>query len=296
MRMPHPVRLAACLAALVLAVTLASPAIARAETLSVATWNLNWLHRNLGGGEIKRSSNDYRALARYARMLRADVIALQEVDGERAARRVFRADEYEITCTDRDSEQRVCFAIRHGVSWRKNPDYRPLGVAGTRYGAGITVRLGGERVRMLAVHLKSGCFDEDVTDPATEECRTLAEQLVALEHWVDARSHASEAALVLGDFNRRMHERDPFWREIDDGFPEGSDLVNYTAGREALCNEGRFPQFIDHIVANEAAARYVEASTFRELSYRGEDRRNFELSDHCAISVDLVVGAPDAGD
>src|SRR5688572_4482754 len=85
------------------------------QSLKIATWNLEWLMepgtlRALRpacfgrsdtpapgvraipcdvANELERSGEDFAALARHARTLDADVIALQEVDGVRAARLVF---------------------------------------------------------------------------------------------------------------------------------------------------------------------------------------------------------------
>ena len=92
------------------------------EWIRIASWNLNLLHWRTGGalwrGAVARSEDDYRILARYARDLDADVIAFQEVNGPRAAARVFPARDYALHFSGRyDSRYDdiyVGFAVRKG--------------------------------------------------------------------------------------------------------------------------------------------------------------------------------------
>ena len=95
---------------------------APAEWIRIATWNLNRLHWRTGGalwrGAAARSDEDYRTLARYARALNADVIAFQEVNGPRAAARVFPPRDYSLHFSGRyDSRYDDIyngFAVRKG--------------------------------------------------------------------------------------------------------------------------------------------------------------------------------------
>ncbi len=65
----------------------ASPADAQTN-LTIATWNIAWLNEFNNTGIIERKNADYQRVAKYANRIQADVIAVQEVDGEAAARRV----------------------------------------------------------------------------------------------------------------------------------------------------------------------------------------------------------------
>ena len=80
----------------------------QAETLKIASWNIAWL----GSHEYnKRLPADYAELARYAKVLDADVIALQEVENPKWARKVF-GDEYEYYFSSKDWVQRVGVAVK----------------------------------------------------------------------------------------------------------------------------------------------------------------------------------------
>ena len=125
----------------------------------IATWNLNRLHWRTGGalwrGAIARGDEDYRTLARYARVLNADVVAFQEVNGPRAAARVFPPRDYDLHFSGRyDSRYDDIyngFAVRKGRFDRVvKRDHESLGLGSTsryqlRWGVGPHGRGGRSR-------------------------------------------------------------------------------------------------------------------------------------------------------
>jgi endonuclease/exonuclease/phosphatase family metal-dependent hydrolase len=310
-------RLAA--AALALGLSAAAPASGR---LTLATWNLEWMmtpatfdslaadcirpdHRARGDERSipcdlvpkgRWSEEDLRRIRAFAAGLPADVIALQEIDGEGVARRIFPGRDF--CFTKRRHVQNVGFAIRHGLRYRCNGDDRALGLPenDVRWGADVTIEPGTPReMRLLAVHLKSSCN----RDPLTEnrpDCRTLQRQVPVLEDWIDRRAQAGDAFGVVGDFNRRFDLERPaardaqgaivaIWPEIDDGEPAGADLANPGAGHGPVgCGNGygkRMP--IDYLILGEELARRLVPDSFRVWSYPAGGR----WPDHCVISIDL---------
>jgi hypothetical protein len=172
------------------------------HSVKLATWNLEWLITTTefdhlarscvpelaraegraipcnivepNGSSKRRSSDDFEHLRAYARQLNADVIALQEVDGPDAARLVF--PDYEFCFTRRVHVQNVGFAVRRGIAFRCG-DYAALGLpeSSVRWGADLTLFPNSpEQIRMLAVHLKSGCHQQVLTN-RRRECQILAE-------------------------------------------------------------------------------------------------------------------------
>ena len=264
-------------------------ALAPARGLRIATWNLAWLNRKNGTGPVKRDDDDYARLRRYADKLNADVIAFQEVDGEQAAQRVFDPEVYVVYVAAQSNPQRTGFAYRKSLQVSVHPDYAALDVGQVRSGADISVTYEGREVRLLSVHLKSGCFD-DALDSESKDCRKLAAQLPSLEEWIDTRAEEGTAAVVLGDFNRRFFVRagEPFWSEIDDHDPPASDLWSPTEGQRSSCWGGSYPDFIDHIVMNVPATQLAERASFAQLLYEDRDREHKQvLSDHCPLAITL---------
>lgn len=273
-----------------------STPIAAPARLRLATWNVAWLDRAEGGGHVRRSAADYERLRRHAGRIDADVVALQEIDGPGAARRLFDASVWDLHLTgDAGNRQRTGFVFRRGLPVTRHPDVADLAVGSRRRGADLTVHLPGGDLRLLAVHLKSGC-QHDALSADREECAILRRQLAVLEGWIDARAREPAAFAVIGDFNRQFEPPDRFWAAIDDGDPPEADLVAVTEARRPACWGGRYRAFIDHIVLSRKAAGWLVPGSFRTIDYVPADAR-FEavLSDHCPLAVDLdTLRAPPA--
>ena len=266
------------------------------RALRVAAWNVEHLAESEGSGCRPRSAAEYAQLRAYADSLDADVIAFQEVESAAAAVRVFDPVKYSIVIEQRPgsgdraecrgmagrflNRQAVGFAIRRGLPFERSADVTALslGDPDLRGGVDVTVRpRGGRPVRLLSVHLKSGC----ASGREREACEVLFRQLPVLEGWIDARAGEGTRFAVLGDFNRRLAQAaDPFWGEIDDATPPNSDLSLAAGGAGAACDP-RYPAFIDHIVLDRRAAG--DLARFEERGYGG----GAKLSDHCAVVGEL---------
>lgn len=297
------------------------------QGLTLATWNLEWLmtpaeRERLGArcttqqprsdqralpctpGRTPpptRTGADLDALARSAQALRstlgADVVALQEVDGPEAAAQVFRQG-WQLACfLQRQHPQKVGFAIREGIPYRCNGDLTALDIDGsTRAGADVTLWPGTrQEVRLLAVHLKSGCFTGKL-DRSFEPCARLRLQVPVVEAWIDQRVREGVAFAVLGDFNRHLDkdarypagpdEAAPFnliqaWSDHD---PPGAELLRATEGERYIgCDaDDRHAQYIDDILIDRKLADRHKNRRFMRLPFEAGDQGR-QLSDHCPV-------------
>jgi len=323
-------RLAApCLAGALGLLACALPVRAEPGVLKLATWNLEWLISpeefdrlardcapelartegraipcNIvepGGSSKRRGPEDFARLRAYAQKLGADVVALQEVDGPDAAKLVFPG--YEFCFTRRVHVQNVGFAVRRGIAFRCS-DYPALGLPESvvRWGADLTLFPGTPRqTRLLAVHLKSGCHQQVLTN-RREECRILADQVPVLKRWIQARTREGVAFALLGDFNRRFSAERPYardrrgqliamWPELVDDSPNPVDLLNVTATQPYIgCSSAdSFHSYIDHILLGGALASRMMPDSFERTTYADEDAREFKLSDHCPVAVSVKL-------
>ena len=286
---PHPIRPRTLgLLAILLALLPALPAWA--EDLKIATWNLNWLTTRQSGDSAlppdvqTRNDEDFDRLGQYAQDLNADVIAVQEVDGFRAASKLFPRDRYSIHMTRDHVVQRVGIAVRRTLHYDVNPDVTELSKDHLRSGADITLHLGTHDLRVLAVHLKTGCWRQPLPKTQSQACRELLEQEAPLQGWISARKAAGEAFIILGDFNRSMDGRDAFFAALQQAAP----LVRATEGHSSPCWGGG--DFIDHILAGGPATQWMQADSLKVLVYQETEKAWKErLSDHCPVSVRLVI-------
>ena len=278
-----------------LAVLLLLTGAAQAAELRVTTWNLEWLTTRRAGDPAlpedvrPKPAEAIDALRRYALTLDADVIAFQEVDGPEIAARVFPPERYVIIATGDDVVQRVGFAVRRGIPVRRNPDLAGLDVYPgaahrLRSGADITLDLPGGKLRLLAVHLKTGCHYGSLSGAhgadASRACETLRRQVAPLQGWIAQRREEGVPFVLLGDFNRRMDRPEELLAALTMAAP----LARATEGRASPCWGGG--SFIDHILAGGAARGWMVPDSLRVMVYRETgDAAKEQLSDHCPVSV-----------
>jgi endonuclease/exonuclease/phosphatase family metal-dependent hydrolase len=282
---------------LIAALLLLAALPATAQEIKLATWNIAWLtlkpagHPDLPRGLTVRGPDDFRLLRDYATRLNADVVALQEIDGEGAAARVFDPAAYAIHLTDEDDVQRPGFAVRRTLRVTRNPDLAALDIrAGARRslrrGADITVEgANGARLRLLSVHLNAGCR-EDPLDGGPPDCEALARQAGILARWVEARRREGVAFAVLGDLNRRIGAEDDFLRSVESGTPLARPTAGFSSPCWADARGGR--PFISHILLGGAARDWAVPNSLAVLVYAERERGYRDrLSDHCPVSIRL---------
>ena len=262
--------------------------------LKIASWNIEHLAESDGLGCRPRTEADYAALRGYADQLNADVIAFEEVENAAAAARVFPPDHYTIVMSQRPSsgrhgfcgwdategptirDQRVGFAVRNDVRFTRNPDLSELAIGDPdlRWGVDITVDR-AKPLRLLALHLKSGCSAGDEKKP----CPILFDQVPVLQQWIAARQAENMPFVMLGDWNRRLAlPDDAVWKDLN------KDVLLFDAaeGKGATCVK-RYPDFIDHIVLDPMAASRRVAGSFVEFTYGVAE--DLHPSDHCPITL-----------
>ena len=285
---------------LLAAAWLACASSAGALELRVAAWNLEHLADTNDEGCVGRDDADYTALAEQIDSLGVDVLAFQEVENAAAAERVFDAERWSVEVSSRTStgtgppcsgrpEARLGhlatgIAVREGLDYTRHDDFSAI-AGGNRYlrwGTDITVTRDGQALRVLSVHLKSGCWSarEDGYASREETCATLREQMEELADWVAERREAGEAFVIAGDFNRRLAIPDDWaWALLTEDAPA---LSLPTEGRISRCDE-RYPEFIDHLVFDADAGLSLVVGSFEEGA------RSTPHPDHCAVSARFRV-------
>ena len=271
---------------------------AHAGELRIAAWNLEHLKDTDLEGCVPRVEADYAAITRQVEALDADIVAFQEVENEAAARRVFPPSEWQIEVSIRPvpASNRTCrerpeallghlatgFAVRRGIAYRREGDLSALGASSPfdRWGTEIALMEVGRELRLLSVHLRSGCWGagEDGTASRASTCRALHDQLRVLEEWSDEQRGAGADFVILGDFNRRLATPgDAGWATLS---PPDASLGLVTTGRISRCDP-RFVEYIDHLVLGRRVAEALVPDSFREVPREGLH------PDHCAIAADF---------
>ncbi|MEE4380244.1 MAG: endonuclease/exonuclease/phosphatase family protein [Candidatus Competibacteraceae bacterium] len=269
--------------------------------LRIATWNIENLHAEDGGTtytgndpSVARVAADYARIRCYVRLFDPDILAVQEVDGEAALKRIVDNDVYDVVVSQRpkpdfmSGRQNTGFAYKKGLDVQPKPDFQDLDIASDgrlRYGTRIDLTHQGITLQLMSVHLKSGCF----SGGSGSVCQRLFGQAKELEDWIDAAAEGPHPFIVLGDFNRRFNiAGDVIWQDLDDGEPTNADLLAVTENMPISCRDNKYPDFIDHIVLDKRATRFVDRSSFRHVTYRQADKPAWDkISDHCPVMIEM---------
>jgi endonuclease/exonuclease/phosphatase family metal-dependent hydrolase len=301
-------------AALLWGLAMLAPVSASARDLKLASWNLEWLVSTATTREARnacltgarprlpcnvaldqaRSATDFAALARLARNLDADVIAIQEVESAEVAALVFPG--YRFCLSEGRVVQNLGFAIRRGLPYRCEADLRELSL-GEHLRRGVVVSLypgTAQSVRLLGVHLKSGCPRSRLPS-ATSACRQWQSQLPQLVGWISQQSRQRQPFAVLGDFNRELGPDDPagLWMSLDAAGQRAGGLADAAAGTPFRnCRAGQnYASSIDHIFLGGGLQPLQVPGSFARVTFPPADARRYRLSDHCPIVTRLKIPA-----
>lgn len=269
-------------------------------------WNMEHLAENVGEGCLPRTEEDYQEMRSFAQTLKADVVALQEVESAKAVARVFPEEDWNIIISDRpasisyecrgngqkSTQQRVGLAIRKGVGYEEVGSFKELALdrEGLRYGLVAKVYHRKDTVEVMSVHMKSGCFVENYSTSDRRACETFEQQVPILDAWMEERLKAGKPFVVLGDFNHRIaNPENKLWQELTE--MEGKLVVIGNSMKELKGCHPRYPEPIDHILMGAGAEGMQVEGSERVYYFPGKDAEAMTqedmLSDHCPIGVTL---------
>ena len=139
---------------------------------------------------------------------------------------------------------------------------------------------GSTALRVLVVHLKTGCHSDDLAGSRRPQCALLARQIPVLAAWIRARAAEGVPFAVMGDFNRDLDSPEAMSRAMNDAAP----LLRVTEAQSDPCWGGG--SFIDHIFLGGPARAWMVPGSLRVISYHSTDVDDRQrLSDHCPVSI-----------
>lgn len=225
-------------------------ATAQQEEIRLATWNIAWLANDILSdaqftqcqteaktykdmdkrptedcrkGAPFRRLGDYILLADHAKRINADIVALQEVQGEDSVRRLFdgflpqeqgaqnfiKQGTYEIGVYGKGGWQRTAIAVKKSIlapnKHIKFTDFDAIGIPLQRDKRGaleaeIPLK-NGRTLHVLSIHLKSRCTTDSLSSGG-KHCPELAEQAPILAQWIKEKNDTKQQFIIMGDFNR----------------------------------------------------------------------------------------------
>ena len=134
-------------------------------------------------------------------------------------------------------------------------------------------------------------------DAREYSCERLARQGPALRAWLAHEAGSGARFAVLGDFNRDLlaeaaddtGSASGLWAQLQNA--AAGSLIN-TAEHQAYrnCRIGQpHSGYIDYILLGGALRSRLVAASFERLTYSAGDAWRLKLSDHCPVSVELLL-------
>lgn len=256
-------------------------------TVSIGTFNIEWLGDGIEPEQKPRTDADYAAIAQLISESGAEVVAVQEIENDSALHRLLRyMPGWHGALSRGGHRQNVGVLYRDGLDCTPIGDYYPLAVDPERNRAGFIVscRKGAFDWLMMVVHLKSSSRYDSTEELRRRAIEQRREQAAILARWADSvlTTTSERDVLIIGDFNdfpKRSRQSTLTALERD------SALVFLTEGLTSCLDHRR--KAIDHILASTSAARHWHPERLRMIDHRAmlPDHSASRISDHC-----LVVG------
>jgi endonuclease/exonuclease/phosphatase family metal-dependent hydrolase len=271
---------------------------AYAETLSLASWNMEWLTSSpvVKMQSSQRSDQDIDAYRRVFSQIKPAIFSFQEVNDIDIVRKII-GDDYTIFLSDRakptnrryqfsDINQYTGVAVINSLHVTDPADIVLSHNNKLRFATYVQIkRPEGKPLHLLSVHLKSGCITQ--YRPSKSSCNQLKQQTQQLNRWLKSRTSHNDSYIILGDFNHNLaYPNDWMWNELIAGLQPAPELKSRQAKAKCIIKSknGRlikYPSLIDHIVASPD----IEMSQVAQFIYAKEWVEQYKLSDHCPIQA-----------
>ncbi len=275
--------------------------IAQGKSLTLMTWNLEWLTTTPSSKfpSSNRGAEDFRALQNYFNEIRPEVLAFQEVDSIEAIERVV-GKHYHIYLSDRsavhnrqhqfsDINQYTGFAIHYELTVIDTPDF-PLTIGDKlRFASSVILEaVNGAPIHLLSVHLKAGCSGKLTKH---RSCKKLRQEGQVIHSWLKERERSNDSFIILGDFNHNLsYHEDWLWRDLVSHLNSVPRLASKSTpaickvrSKRSSTRTHQFRSLIDHIIVSpdlQTGAAVQHAMPISQVL-------NYQMSDHCPLSVEL---------
>ncbi|MFN8366227.1 MAG: endonuclease/exonuclease/phosphatase family protein [Candidatus Kapaibacterium sp.] len=265
------------------------------DTVTVATFNMEWLGDGNADDKKPRTEADYKRIAEVIEKCNADIIGVEEVENGEALAKVLKyVDGYSYYIGKAGRQQNVGVLYRNTVTVTNPQEYMPVATRGERNRPGFVVncRKGNFDWTMMVLHLKS-TSRADSTDQLREESYVnRREQAAKVAAWADSivTTTKEKDVLIIGDLNDSpVRKNNPTLTALSNDV----NVIFLTASLGSCKNSSWLN--IDHIVASQQAAkRWLPAAMHHynfHAAYRTEEANM--ISDHCPVLGQFEITSPD---
>jgi endonuclease/exonuclease/phosphatase family metal-dependent hydrolase len=263
-------------------------------SITIGTFNMEWLGDNTADDRKPRTTQDLLLLASAIRDTEADILAVQEIENEQAIKKLLAyLPEYRFVLGESGGKQHVGFLYKTNLEIQPLGEVMSIAVEPNRTRAGLLVQYqsGARKWLLLAVHLKSTSRADSSTElrERSRELRSL--QSAQIRAWSDSIQTRDSLmhVVILGDFNDSPIKKNIQKKTTLDTLKNAPHLVFLTSQMHS-CTYEALPT-IDHILCStQAMKRFVWGSLHTvntHVMLTEPDAKR--ISDHCAVVCQFDV-------
>ena len=267
-----------------------------AETVRLATFNIEWLTADPLDGDMRRNDVDHAMITDLIEHIDPDVIVLQEVEGDAAVELLGLPSSFSYETSSTGWSQNLVLAWRSDRVSVTGIDELNLPSTSGASKEPLTAKVTAGALSFTVVGIHHAAFTD------AESARQRLTQAEELLDWVDdtlPNTHAGAASdnvVVLGDFNDTFEGLNATYPSLD-AF-EAAGFVFPTRVADTF-SQISYESLIDHIALSadlsaqwsEDSGCHIEAHdrTSPWSDYSGGYRNTQNISDHRPVWIDLTL-------
>jgi endonuclease/exonuclease/phosphatase family metal-dependent hydrolase len=264
------------------------------NTITIATFNTEWLGDGIDDTK-PRFNYEYENIAKILYMTNADIIALQEVENDKAIEKITNyLVGYNFYVLNGTGKQNCAILYNHNLDIRILGNYEPINVkpGRTRPGLIAYVKKGNFDFILMNIHLKS-TSSYDNTDQLREESYLLRQnQATAISNWVDSlENHSKEKdIIILGDFNDNpLRLSHPTLTPLIK-----NKYLSFLTANLKSCKNPKWDNIDNFVVTKSVLDRVIYTSIKQINTYQMLKKKEAEsISDHCPVIISFDITKPD---
>lgn len=265
------------------------------KTLTLATFNMEWLGDNTPDDRKIRSAQDLMLLTNVIRDTEADILAMQEVENPESVKLLLKyLPDYSFVLGETGGKQHVGFLYKTALTqneFRITPRGEIQSVAvepqRTRAALLLDVSINNKILHFLTVHLKASSRADSTPELLQRSYDIRRRQAAQLRVWCDSVQQRDSLAqvIILGDFNDSPIKKNTTL----DTLHNASNLVFLTSDNRS-CTFQELPA-IDHILCSKSIVKSILRGSLHTINLHAmlkEDEVK-RVSDHCPVVCRIVL-------
>lgn len=265
------------------------------DTITVGTFNVEWLGDGSDDDKIQRSEEDYKNLAAVIEESGADVLGLEEVENPAALQRVLKyLNGYSFYVGSSARQQNVGVLYKNTVQVSNPVEYMPVATRPNRNRPGFVVQCkkGNFDWIMMVVHFKSSSRADSTPELKKEAVLNRIEQAEVVAKWVDSllANGKEKDIMIVGDFNDS-----PIRRVNPTLMPMMNDSNIVFLTKELGSCQSASWMSIDHIVCTQQTVKRWQPISLHHINFHASlpKEQAKKVSDHCPVVGQFETLTPD---